>query len=122
MTRILCLAAAFLLLTGCATNPVVTPLATPPSLPTLTPATSPPKTPTDEITDAGWVVGTVVRGGSGPCYGLETDDGTQYAMHNADGLELARNTRVRVKITPSRLRIDCGAGDPVEVTVAEPVR
>ena len=41
----------------------------------------PPKTPSD-LVPHDVVAGRVTRGGSGPCYGLVTEDGTEYAMHS----------------------------------------
>jgi hypothetical protein len=57
------------------------------------------------------LVGRVTRGGSGPCYGLETDEGKQYALYNADGMSLAVGTTIRVETAPLRLKINCGAGE-----------
>jgi hypothetical protein len=90
-------------------------------LPTIRPS-GPPDEPTDQINTKGWVVGTVTTGGSGPCYSLVTDDGTQYALHATDGTKLVRGTRVRVKTRSSRLKIDCGPGRLVEMVAAVPVR
>ncbi|MFI5894286.1 hypothetical protein ACIA5D_29715 [Actinoplanes sp. NPDC051513] len=84
--------------------------------------TAPPNGPTDQNKPTGWIVGTVTAGGTGPCYGLETDDGVQYALHSTAGTRLDRGARVRVKGTPSRLRINCGPGKLLDMTVAEPLR
>jgi hypothetical protein len=59
------------------------------------------------------VAGRVVRGGSGPCYGVETDDGRLYAVYGTDAGELAVGTTVRVKIGPPTAGVDCGEGEPV---------
>jgi hypothetical protein len=82
----------------------------------------PPREPTDKIKNAGWVVGTVTTGGSGPCYSLVTDDGTQYALHSADGKELVKGTRMRIRTETALVRIACGPGKLVEMTAAEPLR
>jgi hypothetical protein len=94
----------------------------PAALPTLSRATAPPDGPTDAIKKTDIVVGTVTRGGSGPCYGVQTDDGTQYALYSALGESLVRGTRVKVRTKPTRLRIDCGAGRFLEMTALELMR
>ena len=91
-------------------------------IPTLSRPTGPPENPTDQLKPIGWVVGTVTRGGSGPCYGLTTDEGTRYALHSAQGVSLVKGVRMRVRIKPALVRIDCGPGRLVEMTAAEPVR
>ncbi|GAA3937138.1 hypothetical protein Aau02nite_79130 [Amorphoplanes auranticolor] len=91
------------------------------ALPTLTPPTGPPSEPTDDFKPTEIVVGTVNRGGDGPCYGLVTDDGVQYALYEAKGRTLTRGIRIEVDATPSRLRIDCGTGTLVEVKALTPV-
>ena len=117
-----------LLLSGCAQTapqaaaPATAPVSLPASVPSSGPVSGPPKEPTDLIKKTGWVVGTVTTGGSGPCYGLVTDDGTEYALHNADGTQLERGTRVRVRTRTATVRIHCGAGKLVEMTAVEPVR
>jgi hypothetical protein len=94
----------------------------PAALPTVTRATAPPDGPTDAIKKTDIVVGTVTRGGSGPCYGVQTDDGTQYALYSAKGESLVRGTRVKVRTKPTRLRIDCGGGTFLEMTALELMR
>ena len=74
-----------------------------------------PKTPTDIIRSPGWTEGTITRGGSGPCYGLVTFDGVAYAMYSAAGTKLAKGDHIRAELTPAKLRIDCGAGIPVQM-------
>jgi len=86
--------------------------------PTGTPPSKPagiPKTPTDIIRTAGWVEGTVTRGGSGPCYGLVTFDGVEYAMYSVAGPKLAKGDHIRARLTPAKLRISCGDGIPVSM-------
>ena len=90
------------------------------SLPPGTAPTGPPRGPSDQIKKTNLVVGTVTRGGSGPCYGLQTDDGTQYALYSAAGPTLTRGERVKVRTRPSRLRIDCGPGRFAEIAAIEP--
>ena len=105
------------------TAPAPSPSAqVPDALPTLARPTAPPRGPTDSIKKTNLVVGTVTRGGSGPCYGLTTDDGTAYALHADGGRQLVKGTRVRVQTKPSKLRIDCGPGKLVEIVTAEPLR
>jgi hypothetical protein len=108
-------------LAGCA-HAAQPPAAPASALPTITRPTAPPRGPTDDIKDTDWVVGTVTTGGSGPCYGLTTDDGTQYALHGAAGVQLVRGARMRVQTRPALVRIYCGPGKLVEMTRAEPLR
>ncbi|GAA0816011.1 hypothetical protein [Spirilliplanes yamanashiensis] len=75
-----------------------------------------PKTPTDIVRTAGWINGTVTRGGSGPCYGITDWDGVQFAVYSDAGVELAEGARVRAQVTPATLRISCGEGTPVEAS------
>ena len=93
-----------------------------PQIPVDRRPSGPPKDPTDQIKKTDWVVGTVTAGGSGPCYGLETDDGTRYALHATDGTKLIKGTRMRVRTQATKLRIYCGPGRLVEMTASEPVR
>jgi hypothetical protein len=103
-------------LAGCASPAPVT-------APSPSAISRPPSEPTDRIRDtAGWVVGTVTAGGSGPCYGLVTDDGKQYALHSAAGTTLTKGARMRVRTEPAKARISCGAGKSVEMLTAEPLR
>jgi len=92
------------------------------SIPTARPPTGPPSEPTDNDKPAGWIVGTVTAGGTGPCYGLVTDDGTQYALHSTAGTRLDKGARVRIQGTPAKIRINCGPGRLLEMTTAEPLR
>jgi hypothetical protein len=93
----------------------------PGALPTPGRPSAPPRGPSDQIKKTNLVVGTVTRGGSGPCYGLSTDDGKAYALHGTDGRQLVKGTRVRVQTKPSLLRIDCGTGKLVEIVTIEPL-
>jgi len=80
-------------------------------LPTLASPAKPPKTPSDLVpTDL--AAGRVTRGGSGPCYGLITDDGTEYAVYSAAGRTLIEGTTVRIRFQPLAKKIDCGPGRP----------
>jgi hypothetical protein len=73
----------------------------------------PPKTPTDLVpTDI--VAGRVTRGGSGPCYGLITDDDIEYAVYSTAGLSLSEGTYVRIKFESLKPKIDCGPGRPIK--------
>jgi hypothetical protein len=80
--------------------------------PMLEPPSGPPKSPTDQRR-RDRVVGRVVSGGSGPCYGVQTDDGKLYAVHSTTAGELPVGTTVRVTIGPPASDVDCGAGQPV---------
>jgi len=124
--RILALAAALTMFSGCAATGSE-PAAAPPvgnetALPTLSQPAAPPSEPTDDIKPTEVIVGTVIRGGTGPCYGLVTDDGVQYALYEAKGRALKTGIRVTVDASPSRLRIDCGTGTLVEVKTLTPLR
>jgi len=122
--RAICTAAVAMTgLAGCA-SPAETPPAA--SAPTQPPASVEPTRPAqganDKIKDPAWMVGTVTAGGSGPCYGLLTDDGTRYALHSTTGTTLTEGARMRVKTERTQVRIFCGPGKLVEMTAAEPVR
>jgi hypothetical protein len=93
------------------------PLSSVPPPTGITP-TGPPSTPSDPQ-PTGWIAGRVTQGGSGPCYGLETDDGLQYALYNADGITLESGAVVRVRVEPLLLRIYCGPGQHVHMLEAE---
>ncbi|AGL13954.1 hypothetical protein [Actinoplanes sp. N902-109] len=80
-----------------------------------------PKTPTDILQSPGWTEGYIVRGGSGPCYGLLDMDGFPYAMYSDAGQTLTKGDHVRVRVTPSKLRIDCGEGTPMQMTAVQHV-
>ena len=112
--------AAILVVTaaGCASSP---PAYTSPAY-TSPAASHPPRGFTDNDKPTGWIVGTVTAGGTGPCYGLVTDDGTRYALHSTAGARLDKGARVRVEGTPAKIRIDCGPGRLLEMTAAEPLR
>ncbi|MFC0526771.1 hypothetical protein [Phytohabitans kaempferiae] len=87
--------------------------------PTASPPTAPPKSPSDPRPPKDVLVGRVTRGGTGPCYGLETDDGKQYALYNAEGISLEVGTTIRVRTAPLLLKIDCGPGEPLSaVTIS----
>jgi hypothetical protein len=103
-----------------ATDPV-SPTPTTDGLPTLRPPTAPPDKPTDTRPD-NQIVGRVTRGGSGPCYTVVTDDGTEYALYGQDAGPLLAGSYVRVSTGPMRLRIDCGPGTPRSIVAVDPVR
>jgi hypothetical protein len=92
----------------------------PAALPTATRATAPPKAPTDALKKTDLVVGVVTRGGSGPCYGLQTDDGTEYALYSRNALTLTRGSYVKAHTKPATVRIFCGPGRFLEITKLEP--
>jgi hypothetical protein len=84
----------------------------------ISPSTRPPKTgpsgPSDYI-PGDIVAGRVVKGGSGPCYAVLTDDDRRYALHSDAGLVLEEGTYIRAKVGPLLARIDCGEGIPREM-------
>lgn len=65
--------------------------------------------PTDRV-GAYRIVGTVTRGGGGPCYGFAADDGSQLALYSAAGAVLVEGERMSVLVAPAPFRIDCGPG------------
>lgn len=86
--------------------------------PAISPPTGPPTTPSDpRPTD--WIAGRITRGGSGPCYGLETDEGIQYAMYGTDGITLETGAVVRARVEPLQLFINCGDGQHVRMLKVE---
>ncbi|GAA2618394.1 hypothetical protein [Paractinoplanes durhamensis] len=89
----------------------------------VSPLTSgPPKGPTDQIKATDWVVGTVTGDSSGPCYGLETDDGKVYALHATGGAKLAKGARIRIKTAPAKVKMYCGPGTFLEMVESVPLR
>jgi hypothetical protein len=110
---------------GCA-SPDEAPIAASPASPApVAPSSEPVRPPqgaNDKPADPVWVVGTVTTGGTGPCYSLTTDDGTQYALYSPQGTSLVQGTKMRVRTERANVRIGCGPGKLVEMTAAEPVR
>ena len=101
--------------------PVDSPTPTSPAaLPAATRATAPPKSPTDALKKTDLVVGLITRGGGGPCYGLQTDDGTQYALYSRTALTLTRGSYVKAHTKPATVKIFCGPGRFLEITKLEP--
>jgi hypothetical protein len=89
-------------------------------LPTLRPPTRPPRRPTD-ARKVNALAGRINRGGDGPCYGLVTDDGRQYALHGTGKGTFAVGTTVRVTIGPADPAADCGPGIPATIVDISPV-
>ena len=89
----------------------------PPTGPT---PTGPPNKPTDTVAP-GWVVGTVMAASSGPCYGLVTDDGKEYALHSSDGFAVRKGERYRVRVARLALKIYCGPGTHASVQEHEKI-
>ncbi|GAA2492130.1 hypothetical protein [Winogradskya humida] len=89
--------------------------------PGLTKPVKPPKTPTDVVQSPGWTEGYIMRGGTGPCYGLLDMDGFPYAMYSDTGTALQKGDHVRVRVVPATLRIYCGEGTPVRMEAVEHV-
>jgi hypothetical protein len=93
----------------------------PPQRPPVNPpASRPPQKPTDTVVP-GWVVGTVTAASSGPCYGMVTDDGRQYALYSSAGYAVRRGERIRVQVDQLKLRIYCGPGMHAAVKAYEKV-
>jgi hypothetical protein len=77
--------------------------------PTLGSPSAPPQTPSDQRrTD--WIAGRITRGGDGPCFGLVTDEGKEYALYSTAKVTLKAGESVRVQVAPLRLKISCGSG------------
>jgi hypothetical protein len=66
-------------------------------------------------------VGRVTRGGTGACFGMETDDGKQYALYTTLSVLPKVGDTVRVKYAPLLLKIDCGPGEHVSAITITPV-
>jgi hypothetical protein len=136
---VLCAAVTVLAAGGCAAAPdreeglQVTPSASrPEDSRTPPPSQAPPPPPASAVPSAkvsppsdlqptGVVVGRIVRGGSGPCYGVETDDGKLYAVYSTKAGTLAVGTNVRIKTAPLLLKIYCGEGEHVSGVSVEVV-
>ncbi|MGS2613758.1 hypothetical protein ACVCAH_04385 [Micromonospora sp. LZ34] len=88
--------------------------------PTMGPPTAPPSEPTD-LRKANIVAGRITRGGAGPCYGLVTDDGREYALHGVGKGTFATGSWVRVTIGPADPTADCGPGTPASIVTISPV-
>jgi hypothetical protein len=117
--------AAVALAAGCATEEANTPSSpafSPSSVPSAPDPSDPPREPGDKPPATGWVSGSVTRGGQGPCYGFTADDGTKYALYNADGLALTQGNRVKVHLETTMIRIYCGPGTLMAMTAAEAIK
>ena len=110
------------LASGCAGPPPVSAPTTPATSAAPAASSRPPRSATDNYKPTPWIVGTVTAGGTGPCYGLITDEGVRYALHSTAGTRLDQGARIRIKGRPSQLRIDCGEGALLELTAVSPVR
>ncbi|MEH0971949.1 hypothetical protein V6U77_12525 [Micromonospora sp. CPCC 205546] len=88
--------------------------------PTLGPPTAPPRWPSD-LRKANVLAGRITRGGAGPCYGLVTDDGREYALHGTDKGTFATGAWVRVTIAPADPAAPCGPGTPASIVKIDPV-
>ena len=89
-------------------------------LPTLRPPSGPPERPTD-LRRTDLLAGRISRGGSGPCYGLVTDDGREYALHGENMGTWGTGTWVRVTIGPPTGGADCGPGIRADLLKISPV-
>ncbi|MEU7981273.1 hypothetical protein AB0B63_22425 [Micromonospora sp. NPDC049081] len=96
-----------------------TPLSATP--PTLRRPAAPPRHPTDQRR-ADRLAGRITRGGDGPCYGLVTDDGREYALHGTGLGTFATGTTVLVTVGPADPAATCGPGIPVGIVAINVVR
>ncbi|MEU4553993.1 hypothetical protein [Micromonospora violae] len=95
-------------------SPAGRPTRSRPPLPTMGPPTGPPREPTD-LRKKNLLAGRINRGGDGPCYGLITDDGKQYALHGPGLGTFGVGTVVRVTVGPANPAVDCGPGTPASI-------
>ncbi|MEH1026494.1 MULTISPECIES: hypothetical protein [Micromonospora] len=77
--------------------------------PTMRPPAAKPSPPSD-LRQTDLISGTITQGGTGPCYRLVSEDGTEYALHGPDAGELRTGSFVTLRIGPARARISCGPG------------
>ncbi|MEU1752515.1 hypothetical protein ABZ436_07660 [Micromonospora matsumotoense] len=92
--------------------------ATPPA---LRRPTAPPRHPTDQRRPD-LLAGRITRGGDGPCYGLVTDDGREYALHGTGMGAFATGTTVLVTVGPADPAATCGPGTPLGIVRISVVR
>ncbi|MFJ6196553.1 hypothetical protein [Micromonospora sp. NPDC092111] len=90
------------------------------ALPTRRPPTAPPNHPTDQRKPH-LLAGRITRGGSGPCYGLVTDDDREYALHGPGMGTFAAGTTVLVTVGPADPAASCGPGTPASIVKISPV-
>ncbi|MBQ0902643.1 hypothetical protein KBX63_11600 [Micromonospora sp. U21] len=95
--------------------------ATPPMSRTVPPTLgAPPKPPKPtEPTDrrsTDLIAGHVTRGGSGPCYGLVSEEGVEYAVHGTGAGNLTEGSFVTLRISARSSEVDCGPGIRVRIT------
>ncbi|MDM4784485.1 hypothetical protein [Micromonospora sp. b486] len=83
-------------------------------LPTLRRPADPPRKPTDNR-PTGVVAGWITRGGSGPCYGLMDENGTEYAVYGPNAGEMRKGELVTLRLTARDRSVDCGPGIPMRI-------
>ncbi|MBY8871875.1 hypothetical protein K7640_08485 [Micromonospora sp. PLK6-60] len=83
-------------------------------LPTLGRPSAPPRKPTDNR-PRDLIAGRIVRGGSGPCYGLVDENDREYALHGPDAGELPIGAFVTLRVAPRTDGVDCGPGIPLRI-------
>ncbi|WP_208761174.1 hypothetical protein, partial [Micromonospora orduensis] len=89
---------------------------TPPPLSRTVPPTMPavpkPPKPTDPTDKRApdLVSGHITRGGSGPCYGLVSEDGIEYAVHGTGVGTLTEGSFVTLRLISRSFEVDCGPG------------
>jgi hypothetical protein len=82
---------------------------------------APPRHPTDRRRPDR-LAGRITRGGDGPCYGLVTDDGHEYALHGPGLGTVTAGSTVVVTVDPAAPPAACGPGTPVGVVRISVVR
>ncbi|MDG4821584.1 hypothetical protein O7635_06910 [Asanoa sp. WMMD1127] len=93
---------------GNAAMPTPTPTGSGPSSAQPPPKVG-PSTPSDYI-PGDKIAGRVVKGGTGPCYALVTDDGRRYALWSDRGLRLDEGTYITAVVEELKVKISCGEG------------
>ncbi|MEU4402208.1 hypothetical protein [Micromonospora orduensis] len=83
----------------------------PPTIPAV-PKPPKPTDPTDKRA-SDLVSGHITRGGSGPCYGLVSEDGIEYAVHGTGSL--TEGSFVTLRVISRSSEVDCGPGVRVSI-------
>lgn len=58
----------------------------------------------------GSITATVTKGGSGPCYGLLSEDGVAWSVYSKKPVPITKGDHVQARITPGKTPVDCGSG------------
>jgi hypothetical protein len=67
--------------------------------------------------------GFVTRGGAGPCYTVETDDGVTHTLYGPGAGTFPTGSRVRARVAPLADQVtDCGPGRVARIVSIDLVR